>query len=223
MKIEMQKKASHNFSIILLELSSKNESKMNQQIAWTDMFHIQPGTFQYHLIKPTITKALSTKRHVCNEENTSSITSCYNELYMKKLNCSFPWLENYVGPLQKCGSDKNINELIEMIMNLDESSIDMKRLGCNIPNCEATKWSVVKSEGLRASSNNIGQVGFKISHSTKVWTFHLNILIINSNINMPIRLMLLKKSWLTLMVTLLQILVVIWVYFLALASLHYMM
>ena len=120
------------------------------------MFHIAPGTFQYHLLKPETTKAITTKRHTCNKENTSRVTDCYNEYYMKKLNCSLPWIQNYNGTLQKCGSEKNLDDLIEIMMNLDkqEEMTELAKMGCTIPNCQTTKWNVVKSEVLQVTLFN---------------------------------------------------------------------
>ena len=88
--------------------------------------------------------------------------------YMKKLDCSLPWLQNYSGSLRKCGSNDSIDRLIETMKNLDENENEIDRMGCNKPNCKSTKWNVVKSEALEASSKNAGEIGFKISYSTKV-------------------------------------------------------
>ena len=168
LKFNMKEKNSHDFSLLLLEMSERHQIRINHQISWVDMFHIAPGSFQYHLLKPEITQSIPTKRNKCNEENTLRVFDCYNDYYMKKLDCSLPWLQNYSGSLRKCGSTDSIDRLIETMTNLDKNENEINRMGCNKSNCKTTKWNVVKSEALEAASKNVGEIGFKISYSTKV-------------------------------------------------------
>ena len=70
LKFNMKEKNSHDFSLLLLEMSERHQIRINHQISWVDMFDIAPGSFQYHLLKPEITQSIPTKRNKCNEENT---------------------------------------------------------------------------------------------------------------------------------------------------------
>ena len=43
---------------------------------------------------------------------------CLNDLYMNKLNCTFPWIKSNDESLQKCGSQYYIQDLIDLIANV---------------------------------------------------------------------------------------------------------
>ena len=63
---------------------------------------------------------------------------------MSKLNCSFPWLKSYVGPLQKCGSENYVKDLVNYFGRIynsdDEITNELNDFGCTIPNCESVTW-----------------------------------------------------------------------------------
>ena len=63
---------------------------------------------------------------------------------MSKLNCSFPWLKSYVGPLQKCGSENYVKDLVNYFGRIynsdDEITKELNDFGCTIPNCESVTW-----------------------------------------------------------------------------------
>ena len=85
LKFKMIEENSHDFSLFVLEMSERHQIQINHQISWVDMFHIAPGSFQYHLLKPEITKSIPTKRNKCNKENSLRVFDCYNDYYMIEL------------------------------------------------------------------------------------------------------------------------------------------
>ena len=55
---------------------------------------------------------------------------------MEKMNCSFPWIKSYNGPLQRCGSNDYITDLVNIVREVHSNGTY-----CNIPNCVNTKWT----------------------------------------------------------------------------------
>ena len=63
---------------------------------------------------------------------------------MSKLNCSFPWLKSYDGPLQKCGSEHYVKDLVQQFSRIYSSDHEITKelndFGCTVPNCESITW-----------------------------------------------------------------------------------
>ena len=136
-------------SELFIEIHSKDQSLMNQKWSFENMVSIREYKWHYNNRKAMIYKAVKTKNHDCNVKNSLKTTQCYNNFYMMKLKCYLPWLESYIGPLDKCGSKHYINDLVNLIklVNYQDSKLtkEIKDFGCSIPNCKNTKWILVDS------------------------------------------------------------------------------
>ena len=130
---------------------------MNTLLRWGNCNKIRPGNTIQKFFKPKLTKSVNVKSRECRTENDLKMTYCYDNYYMKKLNCSFPWLKNYEGPLEKCGAFHKTDDLVELIENVTDPQNDMfaKELaeeGCSVPNCENLNWIEVKSDTVSTSN-----------------------------------------------------------------------
>ena len=79
---------------LLIEVHAKDQSLMNQDYSWENLYYIKNGKRVWRTFKPTIRKSVSTKKRHCDGKNTLKVTSCFDSFYMTKLNCSFPWISN---------------------------------------------------------------------------------------------------------------------------------
>ena len=74
------------------------------------------------------------------------MTQCFNEFYMMKLNCSFPWFKSKNDKYQRCGSKHKVNDLVNIINEVNQGSPDImeaiEEFGCNEQNCEQTSWEI---------------------------------------------------------------------------------
>ena len=73
----------------------------------------------------TIVKKVNTQKYTCDETNSMKVTNCYNEFYMKKLNCSFPWIKKEIGSFETCGFSQKIKDLVDLANN---ANIEDKKL-----------------------------------------------------------------------------------------------
>ena len=140
---------------LLLEVHPRHQSLMNQDYTWENIYYFIPGKVVWRTFSPTIFKSVKTKHQDCNEVNSLKVTQCFDNFYMSKLNCSFPWLksdDNNYGSLEKCGSKHKVYDLINLIKGIADPDSDIHKelstKGCNIPNCVNTKWREEKSDGI---------------------------------------------------------------------------
>ena len=151
----------------MVERHSRNQSYMNQRWTWHSVDYIKPEKWIEHYLEATITKKINTKHYECNESNDIQMTSCLDEFYMSKMNCSFPWLKSYFGSLEKCANKHYIGDLkalIDFVVAKGEFHRDSKK--CLVPNCVATKW---KSERQTFIDNKAWYMNL-IDSNTKVGT-----------------------------------------------------
>ena len=88
---------------------------------------------------------LQTRNQKCNEKGTSKPHDCINELYMKMMNCSFPWIENH--SLPKCESKQDLATLINLITSGNETvASEYKKMDCSVPNCVKIHWEAFNSK-----------------------------------------------------------------------------
>ena len=100
-------------------------------------------------------------------------TECYNELYMKKLNCSFPWIKDENQFYVKCGSNDKIKNLVELAnkANIQDSKLmqELKQFGCTIPNCQEVTWRVSSSQNADLGNlSHANLIALNFPSSTKV-------------------------------------------------------
>ena len=70
---------------------------------------------------------------------------CINELYMKMMNCSFPWIENH--SLPKCESKQDLATLIYLITSGNETvASEYKKMECSVHNCIWKRWKAFNSK-----------------------------------------------------------------------------
>lgn len=96
------------------------------------------------ILQATIYKKINTKKFPCDETNAFKLTKCYNEFYMKKLKCKFPWIKSGdFSSLEKCESKHKTKDLVELIkkVNTEELNDEIVAFGCNITNCDSVKWA----------------------------------------------------------------------------------
>ena len=102
-----------NITQIWFEVHPREESMMNRLYSKSKLNLIYKGKdilLSYH---PTITRNVNTRYHKCNEDNSNKITSCYDNFYMKKLNCSFPWLLEKNTNLNNGGNTGSSSEILK--------------------------------------------------------------------------------------------------------------
>ena len=110
-----RKDLEHETRDILVELHSKDQSKMNQGWSLHDMFRIKHLFMDQYFLEPTIKRKIKTKNYNCNEERYVEHTKCLNDFYMSKLNCTFPWLKLASQSQEKCGSKHFIRDLVDLV------------------------------------------------------------------------------------------------------------
>ena len=83
---------------------------------------------------------------------------CYDNFYMEKLNCSFPWIKRHNATLQKCGPKHKIQDLIDIIDQGDDEEVsDLNN--CNISNCQTITWRYYLQDTL-FPNNDKGFISF---------------------------------------------------------------
>ena len=96
---------------LIIETHSKDQSVMNQIFSWQNVNTIKPGMTSSRYWNAVIRKKTKTHKYACHENNSMKVTECYDEFYMRKLGCSFPWLINYEGTLPTCSFNNSISTL----------------------------------------------------------------------------------------------------------------
>ena len=158
---------------LIIEINPKNQSLMNQLFSWEYLTFLKPGTASDHYFAATINKFVRTHKYQCNEEiNSVKLTSCYDEFYMMKLNCSFPWIKTRNNNMEKCGSNRYVQELVDLIKNATDKNHSVSKeiddFGCNVPNCINTKWQETKTQKNQKGSSNTSVVYLYFPVSSKV-------------------------------------------------------
>ena len=86
---------------------------------------------------------------------------------MAKMNCSFPWINSYDGPLkQSCGSKDFVRNLVNVVKMVHSNGTY-----CNIPNCVNTKWTKATERKLLLykGTSNFTELFLNFPSSTKVF------------------------------------------------------
>ena len=93
-------------------------------------------------------RKIKTKNHECCETNDMKMTKCLDDFYIRKLNCTFPWLNNVIlGSLEKCGSKHYIYDLMELINIVAKGeNISNEVEKCLVPNCATASWRMMNKE-----------------------------------------------------------------------------
>ena len=184
---------------VVFKLHERHQSMLNQQWNLKDTFLLSPdGTWQFYTyevmsksmkitpfvhfrnIQATVLKRVNRKRHNCVEDNSFLLTKCFDDFYMKKLNCSFPWKKSLNGSLQKCGPNDKIKDLVTLVnsVNLGNSNIikELEEFGCYKSNCEEVKWSISSWQRANTGVQNKTFLELNFPSSSKVKTISLTIL-----------------------------------------------
>ena len=96
---------------LIIETHSKGQSLMNQIFSWESVNMIKPGVSSTRYWNAVIKQKTKTHNYDCHENNSMKLTKCYDEFYMRKLGCSFPWFTNYEGTLPTCSFNNYISTL----------------------------------------------------------------------------------------------------------------
>ena len=120
-------------------------------------------------------KKINTRKFPCDETNSMKTTECYNDFYMKKLNCSFPWMKDENKSYEKCGSNHKIKNLVELAnkANIQDSKLmeELEQFGCTIPNCQEVTWRVSSSQNAGLGNlSHANLMALNFPSSTKVIT-----------------------------------------------------
>ena len=100
---------------IHVELHSKDQSRTNQRWSFHDFYRMNDGTYEEFYMEPTIKTKIKTRNYNCYEERDVEHTKCLDDVYMSKLNCTFPWLESTRHSQEICGSKHFIMDLYYLI------------------------------------------------------------------------------------------------------------
>ena len=96
---------------LIIETHSKGQSLMNQIFSWESVNMIKPGISSTRYWSAVMNEKTKTHKYDCHEDNSLKLTECYDEFYMRKLGCSFPWFNNYKGTLTTCSFNNYISTL----------------------------------------------------------------------------------------------------------------
>ena len=157
----------------VIDVHERFQTMMNQEYSYDMLRELYPQQFAIYYYKPVINTKVKTKNYQCNEENSNKLYPCFDEFYMSKLNCSFPWLLHYNGTLQNCGSKQYIKDFINLITSVahsrDKYINDLRYHGCDVPNCKTTQWKMTNSEIYDyPKDSKMSIVKFYFEHSSKV-------------------------------------------------------
>ncbi len=111
-----------NISYLTLEFAEKNNLMMNHY--WNpklhhDLSHVH-GKYFYDLTM-SVTEKVPTNNFKCKERNESNPFGCLNSLYMRKLNCSFPWAHDNLD-LEACKTEQDVTNLIDLTTKMSHQS-----------------------------------------------------------------------------------------------------
>ena len=132
---------------VFAELHAKDQSKMNHRWSFHDTYWFKEDMAVVYLVEQFLKTKIKTKNYDCYEQNDMKQKTCMDDFYMKKLNCTFPWIKPNDESRQKCGSQHYINDLIDLIDDVvkgNNLSQDVKK--CLIPNCVTTEWKIIRRE-----------------------------------------------------------------------------
>ena len=151
-------KSSNTSFVYLVNVHEPFQSIMNQEYTFKSLKEVQPNQYVLYYFTPIIEIKAKTKHYQCDENNAIKLNPSFDEFYMAKMNCSFPWLSSYNGTLQKCGSKHYIQDFSKLIASVSHAkekySNELTYHGCNIPNCMTTNWKMVNSEIYDSKANN---------------------------------------------------------------------
>ena len=123
--------------------------------------------------------SVNTNHHRCKESNDFKLTKCYNDFYMKKMNCSFPWINSYNRSLRKCGANDYLKDLVDLVnKNYNPSPKYYKEIedfGCTIPNCQSTTWSVTSSQDSILYDKDVSKIILNFPSASKVYLIRISV------------------------------------------------
>lgn len=136
-----------NVRIDMAELHSRGQSLLPQEFPEDKIFTIRKKRFISYFIRPTIFQHLNTNNYDCDVNNGVKVKKCFDDFYMSKLNCTFPWLDNTTNT---CGSEKKVYDLMRLMKdsNIKNSTLneEVKEFGCKLRNCQDTIWTAFKTK-----------------------------------------------------------------------------
>ena len=133
---------------ILMEIHQKDLGRHNREISWEQTHKITNGMTHDFTFKGSIFRTVRTNKHLCDIKNQAKHTKCFNNYYMSKLNCSFPWMKESLNDLPKCGANDKVQDLVDLIIKIDnedpETLDELQEIGCTLENCKIAKWQPIK-------------------------------------------------------------------------------
>ena len=158
---------------------------MNYVCSSFDFYRSSNGSWNEYYIEPIINTKIKTKNYNCYQESDMNHANCFNDFYMSKLNCTFPWMAigSSNGSREQCGNKHFIKDLIDLIDGVIKGfnlSLDVQK--CLIPNCNSLTWKITRHDSSNISPNTSG-VGFDFDTGRKVksdfirhYFFHISTL-----------------------------------------------
>ena len=110
---------------MIAHFHEKGQSTLNYKVEQEQAWKLVPG-YGVRNLKSMLQTRITSKSYKCNDKGTSSLFQCANEFYMKKLNCSFPWIENHT--LTQCNSNgtHDIDTLLDLFQELQLENKTLK-------------------------------------------------------------------------------------------------
>ena len=179
-KMDMAKIGIEKFHYLAFEIQEKGQSLMNSMRRFENVRYIDNGTnFVYAGVKLEMVKKLSTHNHKCNEDRNAKLHQCAEKYYMKKMNCSFPWVLNSSLPV--CKSIDDVKKLhghqTKMITQSAESWKELKSMDCWLPNCVQNYWNFFAMKNIVFDEEPKNEISFDIEIITNnvscIENFHL--------------------------------------------------
>ena len=162
-------KLNKTFDNNFVEIHQKDQSKLKYKLKYSDQQYLNPQDMYHEKYLASLREIkLKRRNYNCDESNSVQLAKCLDEFYMKKLNCSFPWLQTEQLNLQKCWNNHYIDDLKKLMKNVskihEERSEEVEQ--CLTPNCVMTKWKTLKYEKFQMKSyDESGMVDFIIDSS----------------------------------------------------------
>ena len=100
---------------IVVEVHPRGQSKMNYGWSYFDFYRSKNGSWNEYYIEPIIETKIKTENHNCYQESDMNQANCFNDFYMSKLNCSFPWLPSSNVTREQCANKHFIKDLVDLI------------------------------------------------------------------------------------------------------------
>ena len=156
-------------TLLLLEMSSKGESKFNRVIDWTKSMALtlSPEFGTYNL------KMHQKRNKKCDKNKKLPSFDCVNSFLASKSPCRIPWL-NDTATKNKCSEPEEMKQHFELAFNIMSENggvgKELRNFGCPPKSCVETYWKAEKFTSVK-QTETIPILGYFSAMSREVHFF----------------------------------------------------